>query len=353
MQLKNYNVYFFFGILLGASVLSYFLLKPFIIPFIIAAVLTYIFYPFYRKVFKLTRERKGLSSTIACVLVGLIIILPVFLVFSLVINEAQNISQEVSSGGTDMKGNIQSSVDGFSQLSIIKDFGLRGFFSEEKITQVLQSFFQNTSLILQTAYRGVSQFIFSVFIMFFSLFYLFIDGPRLVKKIMEISPMRDKYEEILIERFSSLIKAILKGTFLIAIIQGALGAILFYLTGVISPALLGILMMISAFIPNLGTALVWLPVGIVMIALGNPVEGTVILIFGASVIATIDNILRPKLVGNKTQIHPLLILFSTLGGLALFGISGFIIGPIIIALFVVLWEVYSLEFKSQLKQFNK
>lgn len=353
MQLKNYNIYFFFGVLIGTSILSYFLLKPFIIPFIIASILTYIFYPFYRKVFKFTGERKGLSSTIVCILVGLVIILPILSVSYLMFNEAQNISQGISSGGENVESSIRKSITNFSQLSLFEDFGMKSFFSEEKLTEVVQSFFQNTSLILQRAYKGVTQFFFSVFIMFFSLFYLFIDGPRLVKKIMEISPMRDKYEEILIERFSFLIKGILKGTFLIAIIQGALGAVLFYLTGVISPAILGIVMMIAAFVPNLGTALVWLPVGIIMLALGNTVPGLIILIFGASVISTIDNILRPKLVGSKTQIHPLLILLSTLGGLAFFGISGFIIGPIVIALFVVLWEIYSLEFEKQLKQFNK
>jgi predicted PurR-regulated permease PerM len=182
---------------------------------------------------------------------------------------------------------------------------------------------------------------------------LFIDGEKLVKKIMQLSPLQDKYESILIDKFNSITRATIKGTTLIAIVQGFLGALLFAATGVASPVLFGILMTLSSVVPSIGSGLVWLPIGLIMLFLGHTMKGVIIILIGALIISTVDNILRPKLVGRDTQMHPLLILFSTLGGIAFFGISGFIVGPIVISLFVALWNIYSLEFKTQLEQYNK
>jgi predicted PurR-regulated permease PerM len=169
---------------------------------------------------------------------------------------------------------------------------------------------------------------------------------------MQLSPLRDKYEKVLIAKFNSITRATIKGTTIIAIIQGVLGGMLFAFTGVPSPVLLGILMTVSSVIPSFGSGLVWLPVGILMLVFGYFTQGLIILLVGGLVISMIDNFIRPKLVGRDTQMHPLMILFSTLGGIALFGISGFIVGPIILSLFVAFWDIYALEFKAQLKEYN-
>lgn len=352
MQIKHYNVYFFVIILVGISALAFMVVQPFLIPFIIAAVLANLFGPMYEGLLKIMGKNKVISSALTCFIIVLIIIVPLFTVSFLVINEAQEtiirFSQDVEPG----RGVADKIISSISSLPIIKTLGT-DIISERTIVDAVKGLSQNALLIFQGAYSGAVHLIFVIFIMFFSLFYLFMDGKDMIKKIIKISPLRDKYEQILIEKFTSISRATLKGTSLIAVIQGTMGGILFWATGVSSPVLLGILMTLASIIPSIGSGLVWFPVGIIMILLGNVASGVAILLVGALVISTVDNIVKPKLVGRDTQIHPLLILLSTLGGIALFGIAGFIIGPIVIALFISLWEIYAIEFREQLKEFNK
>jgi len=353
MQFKNYNAHFFLAILVTITFLVFYVFKPFIVPFIMAAVLANLFGFMYRYFLSHTRHKKGLSSALTCLVIVLIIIVPIILISFLVVNEAQStiiaFSQENGRG----QGIIDRSVRAISSLSVIQALGGESFINEGTVINLIKGLSQNTLFIFQGAYNGVAHFVFVVFIMFFSLFYLFIDGKEFTKKIMRISPLRDKYEKMLIERFSSISRATLKGTSLVAVIQGAMGGLLFWGTGVSAPVLLGILMTFASMIPSVGSGLVWLPVGIIMLLLGHLTQGIIILAVGALVISLIDNVLKPKLVGQDTQIHPLLILLSTLGGIAIFGLAGFIIGPIIIALFIALWEIYLIEFKDQLQEFNK
>jgi len=353
MQIKNYNVYFFVIILIGITTLAFLVLQPFMIPFIIAAVLANLFSFMYEAFLKVTLKNKIMSSALTCLVIALIIIVPVFFISFLVIDEAQNtmirFSQDVDPG----KGVADKIIGSLSSLPIIKTLGAENIISERTIVDAIRGLSQNALLIFQGAYSGAVHLAFVIFIMFFSIFYLFIDGKDFIKKIIKISPLRDKYEQILIDKFTSISRATLKGTSLVAILQGTMGGVLFWATGVYSPVLLGILMTLSSIIPSIGSGLVWLPVGIIMILSGNVAAGVAILLVGALLISTIDNIIKPRLVGRDTQIHPLLILLSTLGGIALFGITGFIIGPIVIALFISLWEIYSIEFREQLKEFNK
>jgi predicted PurR-regulated permease PerM len=167
-----------------------------------------------------------------------------------------------------------------------------------------------------------------------------------------MSPLKDKHDKLLISKFTSISRATLKGTFVVGIIQSALGGIAFLIAGVPSPVIWTLVMLLFSVIPMVGTAIIWVPAGIILLIMGNIWQGVFVLAFGSLVIASIDNILRPKLVGKDTQMHPLLIFFATLGGIAVFGLPGFVIGPIIISLFVALAEIYRSEFRDQLKEFN-
>ncbi len=352
MELKNYNVYFFFTLLVGISVLIFFVIKPFLIPFLIAAILAHLFHPIYHRLLKITKNKRGLSSAVSCFAIALIIVTPIIFVSALVINEVKDVVLNISGDAANLEKIISSINNKLAQTPFAENINIEKYVTTEGTITAIKSFSQNTLTILQNTYRGVVHFIFVTFVMFFSLFYLFIDGNKLLKVIMRLSPLKDKYEEALMCKFNSIVRATIKGTTFIAIIQGTLGAILFTATGTSSPMLLGILMMISSVIPSIGSGLVWFPVGIIMIILGYPVSGLAILLVGGFLISTIDNFIRPRLVGRDTQMHPLLILFSTLGGIALFGISGFIVGPILMSLFVALWDIYSLEFKGQLEEYN-
>ncbi|MFA5961826.1 MAG: AI-2E family transporter [Parcubacteria group bacterium] len=351
MQFKNYNVYFFFLVLASISVLTYFVIKPFLVSFLIAAILAHLFAPLYN--FFLKRlKKKGASSFLTCLLIALLIVVPVLVVLSLVVDEIQVTLDNFSLDPDGVQKMIITLGQNLKAVPLLEHFDLEKNVNQESIMLGVKSLSQNTLSILQSTYNGVAHFVFVTFVMFFSLFYLFIDGKSFVKKMMQLSPLRDKYEKVLIEKFNSITRATIKGTTIIALIQGFLGGILFAFTGVPSPVLLGILMTVASVVPSIGSGLVWLPVGILMLVFGYFTQGLIILLIGGLVISMIDNFIRPKLVGRDTQMHPLMILFSTLGGIALFGISGFIVGPIIMSLFVAFWDIYALEFKAQLKEYN-
>lgn len=352
MRLKNYNVYFFFTILIGITALAYLILRPFLVPFLIAVILAQFFNPVYGFFFRLFKKQ-GLSSALVCLLVFLIIVLPLVSILSLVVGEVQGVINLLVKNPDVIRGLVDNISSNLSHFSLSGSVDLKKSINQDSLVSVLKNSSQAILFVLQNTYSGVAVFLFSGFMMFFSLFYLLIDGKKLIRKIMEMSPLEDKYESILISRFNSITRATVKGTILIALIQGILGSALFFFTGVASPIFFGMLMAITSIIPPLGSGLIWFPIGIVMIILGNVGEGITILIFGGLVVSTIDNFLRPRLVGKDIEMHPLLILFSTLGGIAVFGISGFIVGPIIMSLFVSLWDIYALEFKTQLREFNK
>lgn len=353
MQLKNYNVYFFFILLAAATVLTLFVLKPFFIPFMIAVVLASLFYFIYQALLRILRGKEIISAIITCLIVALVILIPVLFVASLVGNEVYDLLTKTSVDNGSINNLITQVNSKLKTVPILQDIHLENYLSADRAVGLIKSFSQNALLIIQKTYKGLAHFVFVVVITFFSLFYLLIDGKKLLKKIIKLSPLRDEYETRLIEKFNSIAKATIKGTILIALFQGLMSGILFWATGVSSPVILGILSSIASVIPSVGSALIWLPAGIIMIILGNVWQGITILFVGGLVISTIDNILKPKLVGKDTQMHPLLILFSTLGGIALFGIAGFIVGPIIISFFIVLWDIYATEFKEQLEEFNK
>jgi predicted PurR-regulated permease PerM len=297
-------------------------------------------------------KKNGASSFLTCLLIALLIVIPILIVLTLVVDEIQRALNNFSVNPEGVKGTISALLENLKTIPFFENIDLEKNINQDSITIGVKSLSQNALAILQGTYSGVAHFVFVTFVMFFSLFYLLIDGKKLVKKIMQLSPLNDKYEKVLVTKFNSITRATIKGTIIIAIIQGLMGGVLFASAGVSSPVLLGILMTISSVIPSVGSGLVWLPVGILMMVSGYFVEGLVILLVGAFLISMIDNFVRPKLVGKDTQMHPLMILFSTIGGIALFGISGFIVGPIIMSLFVAFWDIYALEFKDQLEKYN-
>jgi predicted PurR-regulated permease PerM len=196
--------------------------------------------------------------------------------------------------------------------------------------------------------QDVAVFIFKFFVMVYALFYFFKDGPHMLQRLMHLSPLGDNYELMLYERFTSTARATIKGSFIIGGIQGILGGLLFFIAGVQGAFIWGVILALFALIPGIGAFVVWLPIGIFLLATGNIWQGIMVLVVGAFVISLIDNILRPPLVGKDIQMHPVLILFSTLGGIALFGMSGLIIGPIVTALFLAVISIFDYFYQREL-----
>jgi predicted PurR-regulated permease PerM len=201
---------------------------------------------------------------------------------------------------------------------------------------------------LQAVTLGTVNFIFLLCIMLYTMFYFLVDGNRLLDKILYYMPLEDYYERRLLERFTSVTRATLKGTALIGITQGGLAGIAFAVVGIPSAVFWGTVMTVLSIIPGIGTALIWVPAAILLAARGAWGKALALVIFCGLVVGSLDNLLRPRLVGKDTEMHDLMILFSTLGGIVMFGIIGFIIGPIVAALFVTVWDMYGVVFKNSL-----
>jgi predicted PurR-regulated permease PerM len=192
------------------------------------------------------------------------------------------------------------------------------------------------------------EFVLMFILMLYALFFFLRDGEKLLKKIIHLSPLGEKYEIMLYDQFTSTARATLKGTVIVGVIQGVLGGLLFAIAGIPGALIWGVIMTILSVLPGIGCALVWFPAALILILLGDVWQGVMIMIVGTLVIGTIDNILRPFLVGKDIRIHELLIFFPTLGGILVFGASGFIIGPIIASLFVALWNIYEHYYRTEL-----
>lgn len=349
MDFSHIRNYLFLGLLLVVTVLFFSTIKTFTYPIFWAAVIAGMFYPFYRKI-NSHLKHANLSAVITLALVLIVIILPLFIMGVLLFNQSINLYSSIHNNGGEIIQTINKTTEWIKHNPLTAKLNIDDTFWVAKFSETTQLF---TSYIISAAKNITQQsvtFFFMFIVMFYALFFFVRDGQKLLKKIMYLCPLGDKYEKMLYDKFTSTVRATIKGNLIISIIQGVLAGILFTLVNVNGAIILGLITLIASMIPALGTFIVWLPVGIVMLIAGHTWEGVVILIFGGLIISTIDNFLRPVLIGKDTQLHPLIILFSTLGGLVVFGASGFIIGPIIASLFMAFWNMYEEYYREDLKQ---
>ncbi len=182
------------------------------------------------------------------------------------------------------------------------------------------------------------------FLMLYLLFFFLRDGGKIVEVIIDVLPIGDQRERDLLDKFAEVSKATIKGTLVVGIIQGSLGGIMFALLGIQSAIFWGVIMTLLSILPAIGSALVWLPAALYLIANGMLLKGLIMILVGSFVIGMVDNILRPILVGRDTKMPDYLILLSTLGGLGMIGISGFVLGPVIAAFFLAIWAMFARDF---------
>lgn len=352
MEFRSFNVYFFFLLFFAVGAVVFFIFQPFLTAIIAAAILTALFKGPYHYFERFTRGHRGWSSFLTCLLVIVIIVTPIFFVLSLAISEANALYHTLGEESA-LERIVDQTVETAHTIPYLSIFFDADTMNQDRILDDIKQFSQNALGLIQAAYQGITHFVFWVFVMFFTLFYFLIDGKKTLRFLMQLSPLRDEHDALLIKKFISISRATLKGTIVVGVIQGLLGGFTFWIAGIPSPAIWGLVMVLFSIIPMVGSAIVWVPAGIVMLLLGHIWQGIFILSVGAGIISVIDNVLRPKLVGKDTQMHPLMIFFATLGGISLFGLPGFIIGPIIVSLFMALGEIYGIEFKEQLKEYNQ
>lgn len=193
--------------------------------------------------------------------------------------------------------------------------------------------------------RATATFVFLFVVMLYTMYFFLVDGDRLLRAMLSRLPLADEDAQRMLRTFMSMTRATLKGTLLIAVVQGALGGLALWAVAVPGAIFWAAVMTLASIVPGLGSAIVWVPAAIYLMATGSLWQGVGLAAFGAIVIGSVDNILRPRLVGRDTQMHELMIFFSTLGGIALFGAPGFLVGPILAALFSTVWDLFSTEFR--------
>lgn len=340
---------FFFGLIILLTIAILYILSPFVYPIFWAAIIGVMFYPFYKKLLAWFKHPR-LATVATLILVVIVIFLPLSIISLLLVNESvQLYNTAVGEGGIFRSG---GDVQNFSTLlnspvlaPFVESIKSKWTLYASQITQSLSgALFNSVKNITQNSVR----FVFMLFIMFYTLYYFFKDGPRILDKVRHLSPVGDTYETMLFQRFTSTARATLKSTFIIGGIQGFIGGIVFWITGIQGALVWGVIMGALSVLPALGAFMVWLPAGLITLALGNIWQGVTILLVGVFVISSVDNLLRPPLVGKDTQMHPLVVLFSTLGGLVIFGVSGFVIGPIIAALYLSIISIYHHYYQHEL-----
>jgi len=182
-----------------------------------------------------------------------------------------------------------------------------------------------------------------IFLMLYLTFFMLRDGNKLIDMLIRALPLGDAREKMLFSMFAEVTRATVKGNLVVAIVQGALGGLIFWLLGIPGVLLWAVLMTLASLIPAVGPALIWVPVALYLLAIGDTTQSLILIAFGAGVIGLVDNILRPILVGRDIKLPDYIVLLSTLGGLAIFGINGFVIGPLIAALFMAFWGIFMRE----------
>ncbi len=323
---NKYVRYLPIALIIAISILVFILLKPYFVDVFVSAILAYLFYPVYKKLKKYFKN-ENLTSTITTVIVIIIILLPLVLMGNLLVKEAIEVYNNIK----------QDDLLSFNLLKY-QDLNIENYLKE--------------GLKIGALYivDSLSKFVFSIparildfFIIVFLMFYLFKDGEKFLEKIKLYLPLNHSQKEILFKRIGDVVYAIIYGLVIAAIVQGIAGVIGFFIFGIDNAILLGLVMIVAAMIPFVGSAIIWLPISIIEILSNNFVKGIGLLIYGIVIISTVDNIIRPKIIGDRTKIHPIIILLGIFGGIAMFGFIGVVVGPLILAIFLVLLKHYRID----------
>jgi predicted PurR-regulated permease PerM len=287
-------------------------------------------------------QRRTLAALSTLLIILVIVILPSGLITGLLLQEALSVYGRIQSGELSFGRYLQQILDALPAWvsGLLDRFGLTSLGAvQEKLSAGLTKgiqFFAGQALNIG---QNTLDFVVSFFVMLYLLFFLLRDGNALVRRIREAVPLREDLQRNFSSKFTNVIRATIKGNIVIAIIQGALGGLIFGLLGIQAPVLWGVVMAFLSLLPAVGTAMVWLPVAVYLLVTGAVWQGVILIAYGVLVIGLVDNVLRPILVGKDTQMPDYVVLISTLGGMSIFGFSGFVIGPMIAAMFMAVWDV--------------
>ena len=335
-------------IALGTSVLFVWVIWDFLLALLLAAILTGMFHPVYRQLARGLGHRRSLAAalTVGGVLLGVIVPVGIFLV--MIAEQAIELSQIARPW-------VENNAWRFTQLDRLFDRvpqlkALQPYREQilPRLAELASAFGRMSVGFVTEAATQTATALLMLFVVLYAMYFFLKDGKNALDKMLYYLPLQPQDEARMIDRFMSVARATIKGTIIIGAVQGALGGIAFAVVGVSGAAVWGTMMAVLSAIPGLGHALVWIPVTAYLAITGQWGACIGLLVWCAGVVGSVDNFLRPWLVGKDTELPDLVILVSTLGGLVLFGALGFIIGPIVAALFVTVWDLYGTAFEDML-----
>ena len=322
---------------------------PFLKPLLLGAMLAGLCRPLYSWVRRLVRGRRSLAATLTLLILFVLVAGPVSAFVGVVVAQAIHVSDQAIPW-------VQQHFGAASTFNahdwLVQRFPPLAPYVPEQ-AQIIESLGRAAKAVGSFLVVGAGQlttgtagFLLDLFVMLYAMFFFFRDGPRIIEKIFYYMPLSNRDEELLLERLTSVTRATIKGTLLIGIIQGALAGLGFWVAGIDGAAFWGTIMAVLSVVPGIGAALIWVPAVIYLFITGQTLTAMLLLAWCAAIVGTVDNILRPALVGKDAKMPDLLILIGTLGGLFLFGPIGFIVGPIVCGLFLTVWDIYGTTFKE-------
>lgn len=308
----------------------------------IGAILAILFAPVYKNVVKKLRN-EPFAAILTIFLILLIVIVPLYLIGQLLFNQLIDLYNQFRDGGITIN-RTQLIQDLPPQLRSVAE----NFFND--ISGRLSGFAANAFQGVTGVLSNVAGFVLSFFLVFFTVYYFLRDGDKIKGYFNSVMPLSHEHENLLVKKLSTAINGVVKGTFLVALIQGVVATVGFLIFGVPAAFLWGAFTVLAALVPTVGTSLSLIPAVLYLFITGHTGAGIGLVIWGSLAVGMIDNILSPKLVGKQTELHPLLVLFSVLGGIKLFGFLGFLLGPILMAVFVTLLDIYRTDLKGYLEK---
>jgi predicted PurR-regulated permease PerM len=328
------------------------MIRYFLMVIFLAALFSALAMPVFIRFERWFKGSKSLSAAMTMLVMLLIVVLPLATLFAVVAKQAIRISRIAVPWVQQQILEPATFDQQLRSLSFYPDIEL---YREEILQKAGELASSTGSMLFNTissfTYSAVND-LFLIFTFFYTMFFFLRDGRSLLAKILSYLPLTHTDQLRLLDRFLSVTRATIKGNMVVGVVQGSLAGLALHLAGIESAIFWGTLMSLISVIPVLGPPIVWVPAVIYLAATGQYPQAIGVLLFCSIVVGQIDNIIRPILIGRDTQMHELLIFFGTLGGIGMFGIFGFIIGPIVAALFMTLWEMYGEAFREQLSELN-
>ena len=339
-----------FLLLLLAAISAAFvaMIRQFLLTILLAAIFAGLTYPIFARLARLCRGHRGVASALTILLLLVVIVGPALTLAGIVATEAYRITQIAKpavQGWIEDPGLLFDRLQAIPGIERLEPFRSQALQKAGELVGMLGRFLFDS---LSATTRGTLSFLMQFSLLLYTMFFFFLDGESLLRRMLYYLPLPHEDEARMVEKFVSVTRASLKGTVVIGLIQGTLGGLAFLAAGIQGPVFWGTVMVVLSIIPGVGIALVWVPAAIILASSGHVGAAVGLALFCALVAGSVDNVLRPRLVGRDVEMHDLLILFATLGGILLFGLVGFLVGPILAALFVTVWDIYGVVFRDVL-----